>query len=754
MTPGNRPTYSPDALTAPAPVETHAPVPSEGAPAGRPGKAARMIRQFELVVKIRAYDPNVDEEGINKAYVFAMQRHGAQRRASGDPYFSHPLEVASLLADMRLDCGSIITALLHDTVEDTDATLPEIARLFGGDIARLVDGVTKLNKLEIQSDRTKQAENFRKLVVAMSQDIRVLLVKLADRLHNMRTLGYVQSAASRRRSAAETMDIYAPLAERIGMQRWRDELVDLAFGELNPEARDSIITRLDFLRSNGQELPANVIRELGATLERGGVKAEISGREKAAHSIWLKMQRKAAPFEALTDIMAFRIIVDSIPECYRALGAIHAAYPVLPGRFKDFISTPKPNGYRSVHTGVLGPEGMRIEVQIRTREMHEIAEYGLAAHWRYKQGGETHDGKQFAWIRSLLDILDHAGGPEEFLEHTKLEMFQDQVFCFTPKGDLIGLPHGATIVDFAYAVHSEVGDHCVGAKVNGRMAPVRTKLANGDQVDILTARNKMPSPEWERFVVTGRARARIRRIIRLEQRDQYISLGREIAHRIVTETGDRFSEKALAPALDRFRLDKLDDLYAALGEGLHTEGELASAIAPPAPAGGDRANEAIPPMTRRRGRPEGGKALPLKGLIPGMAVHYARCCHPLPGDPIVGIVTTGKGVTVHVSECATLEAFSHTPERWLDVDWDRRSEERHTGRVRVLLENVPGALGAMSNAIGRQGGNIVNLKFTNRASDFFECQVDIEVESQAHLANIIAVLRTESAITSIDRERT
>jgi len=768
MTPEKRPTSSGETAALAALEANGAAVAREqaaadagmaGAQAAPPRKSARMIRQYELVEKVRNYDPNVDEDGINRAYVYAMRRHGAQRRASGDPYFSHPLEVASLLADMRLDSGSIITALLHDTVEDTDATLSEIERLFGSDISRLVDGVTKLNKLEIQSDRTKQAENFRKLVVAMSEDIRVLLVKLADRLHNMRTLEYVKSMESRRRSAAETMDIYAPLAERIGMQTWRDELVDLAFAELNSEARNSIIARLDFLRSNGKELSAAVIRDLGRTLERHGVKASISGREKAAHSIWQKMQRKAAPFEALTDIMAFRVIVDTTSDCYQALGAIHAAYPVVPGRFKDFISTPKPNGYRSIHTGVIGPERMRIEVQIRTREMHEIAEYGLAAHWRYKQGGDAHDGKQFAWIRSLLDILDHAGGPEEFLEHTKLEMFQDQVFCFTPKGDLIGLPTGATVVDFAYAVHSEVGDHCVGAKVNGRMAPVRTRLANGDQVEILTARNKTPSPEWGRFVVSGRARARIRRMIRVQQRDQYVSLGKEIARRALADAGKRNSEKALTPALERFKFETADDLYAALGEGLHTAGELAATLTPASPvaeAADAAATEVAPPKRRTRAAavdPDAKTALPLKGLIPGMAVHYARCCHPLPGDSIVGIVTTGKGVTVHVSECATLEAFSHTPERWIDVDWDSRSEERHVGRVRVVLENVPGALGAMSNAIGRLGGNITNLRFTHRASDFFELSVDIDVESQGHLANIIAVLRTEPAITSIDRER-
>ncbi len=541
-----------------------------------------MIRQFELVEKVRDYDPAVNEVGINKAYIFAMQKHGSQRRASGDPYFSHPLEVAWLLADMRLDSGSIITALLHDTVEDTDASLTDIKRLFGEDIARLVDGVTKLNKIEIQSDQTKQAENFRKLVLAMSEDIRVLLVKLADRLHNMRTLGFVKSEVSRRRSAAETMDIYAPLAERIGMQPWRDELVDLAFAELNPDARNSIITRLELLRSNGRDLSEKVIFALHKTLSESGLNAEVSGREKATYSIWTKMQRKAAPFEALTDIMAFRVIVGTVEECYRALGAIHGVYQVLPGRFKDYLSTPKPNGYQSLHTGVIGPERMRIEVQIRTREMHEIAEYGLASHWRYKQGDVVHDGKQFAWIRSLLDILDEAGGAEEFLEHTKLEMFQDQVFCFTPKGDLIGLPNGATVVDFAYAVHSEVGDHCVGARINGRIAPVRSKLSNGDEIEVLTSKNKTPSPEWGQFVATGRAKARIRRLIRLEQRDQYISLGREVAKAAAAEAGLTFSDRMLRPVLKKFELETQDDLFAALGEGLFTEAELISVLAPKA----------------------------------------------------------------------------------------------------------------------------------------------------------------------------
>ena len=452
-----------------------------------------MMRQFELVELVKSYDPNADEDALNRAYVYSMKAHGAQMRASGDPYFSHPVEVAGILAQMKLDSASIVTGLLHDTVEDTVATLDDIERVFGPEIARLVDGVTKLSRIELQSDQTKQAENFRKLVLAMSEDIRVLLVKLADRLHNMQTLHFIKSDDKRRRIARETMEIYAPLAERLGMQRMKDQLEDLAFAELYPDARASILARLDFLRDKGGAMVPRIEAELQRKLAEGGLAGTVvSGREKSPYSIWRKMQRKNVAFEQLSDIMAFRVLVDGIGDCYHALGIIHSAYHVVPGRFKDYISTPKPNNYRSLHTGVIGPEQQRIEMQIRTREMHEVAELGVAAHWTYKQGAGKTEGPQYRWLRELLDILEHASGPEEFLEHTKLEMFQDQVFCFTPKGDLIALPRGATPVDFAYAVHSEIGDTCVGAKINGRLVPLRTQLGNGDQVEIVTSKAQTP----------------------------------------------------------------------------------------------------------------------------------------------------------------------------------------------------------------------------------------------------------------------
>mgnify|MGYP000863688953 CR=1 FL=1 len=714
-----------------------------------------MMRQFELVERVKSYDPAADEEAINRAYVFAMKMHGSQLRASGDPYFSHPIEVAGILTRYRLDSSSIITALLHDTIEDTPATLEDIEKLFGHEIARLVDGVTKLSRIEMQSDHAKQAENLRKLVLAMSDDIRVLLVKLADRVHNMRTLHYISKPEKRRRIALETMEIYAPLAERIGMQEMKMELEDLAFTELHGDARASIISRLNFLREQGGDLIGRILEELRNTLEEAGVKATVSGREKTPYSIWLKMQRKNVGFEQLSDIMAFRVVVDSIEDCYRALGTIHSRYPMVPNRFKDYISTPKPNGYRSLHTGVFGPERHRIEVQIRTQEMHELAELGVAAHWKYKQGGgRLTDGRQYRWLRELLDILEHAANPEEFLEHTKLEMFQDQVFAFTPKGDLISLPQGATPVDFAYAVHSEVGDTCVGAKINGRIMPLRTRLQNGDQVDIITSKAQTPNPTWERFVVTGKARARIRRFVRTQQRAQYVDLGRAILVRAFRQEGYDFADKALDGVLKIFKAASADDLIAMVGEGTLTAREVLHAVFPELKAQAQRPDNVVP--IQRKAKSEGkGKshAVPIKGLIPGMAVHFAGCCHPLPGDRIVGIVTTGKGVTIHTIDCENLEQFADTPERWLDLSWDDSDAAAHIGRVDLVVSNEPGALGTISTVIAKNMGNITNLKITNRTTEFFEMIIDIEVRDLRHLTNIIAALRATPVINSVDRAR-
>lgn len=721
-------------------------------------KPKRLMRQYDLVERVRAYDPDVNEDLLNRAYVFSMQAHGMQLRASGDPYFSHPLEVAGLLTDMKMDSTTIATGLLHDTVEDTLASLDDIQKQFGPSVARLVDGVTKLSRIELQTDQAKQAENFRKLVLAMSEDIRVLLVKLADRLHNMRTLHYLQDSEKRRRIARETLEIYAPLAERIGIEKMQHELEDLAFAELYPDARASIVTRLEFLRSEGGKLVDKIMGELRRVIAENGVKAEVEGREKTPYSIWRKMQRKNVAFEQLSDIMAFRIQVDAVEQCYQVLGVIHSHYSVVPGRFKDYISTPKPNQYQSLHTGVIGPERQRIEIQIRTHKMHEVAELGVAAHWDYKAGGVPTDGQQYRWLRELLDIVEHAQKPEEFLENTKLELFQDQVFCFTPKGDLIALPRGATPVDFAYAVHSGVGDTCVGAKVNGRMVPLRTVLRNGDQVDIIRQKGGSPSPAWERFVVSGKARACIRRFIRAQQRTEFILLGRSMMDKLCKQEGVEFSDKVFESIAKNFQSATVDDLFANIGASLQPLRDVFNAAYPGHKAKPPEKTEVLAEkLSAPKLKPKLGTApLTLKGLIPGMAVHYARCCHPLPGDSIVGIVTTGKGVTIHTADCETLESFARTPERWIDVGWgDGHGVEGNelVGRLSVVLTNKPNSFGALTTVIGKNGGNINNFKIINRTPDFFDVLVDIEVKDASHLTNIIAALRANAAINSVERTK-
>ncbi|WP_114377735.1 RelA/SpoT family protein [Elioraea thermophila] len=716
-----------------------------------------------LIERVRAYDPRADLPLIFRALDFAAAAHAGQTRDNGDPYITHPVEVATILTDFRVDTSSIVTALLHDVVEDTGTTLADVERGFGRDVARLVDGVTKLNRLELTSERSKQAENFRKLVLAMSEDIRVLLVKLADRLHNMRTLRFVRDENRRRRIAAETLEIYAPLAERIGMDQIKTELETLAFRELQPDAYASIMNRIAFLRGEGADLIERVTEELRKLMTEAGIAAEVTGREKSPYSIWLKMHRRNVAFEQLSDIMAFRVIVGSIDECYRALGIVHSAYRVVPGRFKDYISTPKPNGYRSLHTGVMLPEGQKIEVQIRTREMHEIAEYGVAAHWHYKDKGSipAPDPHQYRWLRSLLEILEQASGPEEFLEHTKLEMFRDQVFCFTPKGDLITLPRGATPVDFAYAVHSEVGDTCVGAKINGRIMPLRTELANGDQVEIITARGHTPNPEWERFVVTGKARARIRRFVHAQAKARSIEQGRAMLVKAFRQEGVEGGEKVLEGVLKTLKQASLEDLYAAVGSGAIGPREVVFAAYPelrPRP----RPTPLLPAMSPRSARPqpsgreeEARRAVPIAGLVSGMAVHYAGCCHPLPGDRIVGIITTGKGVTIHTADCPTLESFAATPERFIDVSWDTDTlaEAKHTGRLAVVTANQPGALSTLTTVIAKREGNISNLKIVGRSPEFFEMLVDLEVRDLSHLGDIIAALRASPHIRSVERAR-
>jgi guanosine-3',5'-bis(diphosphate) 3'-pyrophosphohydrolase len=734
-------------------------VSSEAAKLGR----VPVIRQFELTEKVRAYDPKADTAMLDAAYVLAMQAHGQQTRENGDPYITHPLAVADILAGYRLDTASIVTALLHDVIEDTPVTLAELERRFGPAIGGLVDGVTKLTRLELQSDRTKQAENFRKLVLAMSKDIRVLLVKLADRLHNMRTLHYVQNPERRQRIARETMEIYAPLAERIGMDALKTELQNLSFAQLEPEAFDTIQARLNFLRGQGADVIEEVREELfRVCAENGAEPVEVTGREKSPYSIWEKMQRRNVAFEQLSDIMAFRVVMPSRDPCYMALGAIHAAYPVIAGRFKDYISTPKSNGYRSLHTGVTlrEPRNQKIEIQIRTADMHDIAENGVAAHWLYKQAdASSSELQRFRWVQDLLEILENSQAADEFLENTKLELYQDQVFCFTPKGQLIELPRGATSIDFAYAVHSQVGDKCVGAKVNGRLMPLRHVLQNGDQVEIMTARDGVPSPAWERFVVTGKARARIRRYVAQQQRQNYIDSGRATLAKAFRQEGLDGSEKVLEAALKGLKAASLDDLYVSVGNGNVGPKDVVHAAYPElrqtlrAP----RMLPSLPPRPGRVSARDGG--MPITGLVTGMAVHYAGCCHPVPGDHIVGIVTTGKGVTIHTRDCQTLESFAATPERFIDVGWEAPAMNAggktpaHTGRISAIAVNQPNTLASLTNAVAKHDGAVTNLKITNRQQDFFEVVLDVEVRDLRHLSNVIAGLRAASGVTQVERAR-
>jgi GTP diphosphokinase / guanosine-3',5'-bis(diphosphate) 3'-diphosphatase len=694
-----------------------------------------MLRQYELVERVKSYDPDADEALINRAYVFSVAAHGSQKRASGDPYFSHPIEVAGILTDLHLDDETIVTAILHDTIEDTVATREEIERKFGPAIARMVDGVTKLSKIEAQSENERAAENLRKFLLAMSDDIRVLLVKLADRLHNMRTLHFIKDEAKRRRIARETMDIYAPLAERIGMYEFMNEMQSLAFRELEPDAYSSISKRLEQLHAGGGDQIARIGSGLKLLLSRAGIEADVSGREKHPYSIWKKMAERHISFEQLSDVMAFRAIVPDEDACYRALGVIHRRWPMVPGRFKDYVSTPKRNGYRSLHTAVIHSEKMRIEIQIRSSEMHAQAEYGYAAHWTYKQGQKRPDipGR---WISDLVEILDNAETPEELLEHTRMAMYQDRIFAFTPKGELFQLPKGATPVDFAYAVHTKLGNEAVGAKINGRVVPLRTPIENGDQVTILKSKAQEPQPAWLNFVVTGKARAAIRRYVRNKERGESISLGRKIYDEIITRLPAQLGKDAQAAALKRLKLPDETTLMEAIARRTVTDAQVMDALMP----GSAGADVTAAPAQR--------EAISIKGLTPGVAFVLSSCCHPVPGDRIVGLRRADEPIAVHAIDCPMLA--SGIDADWVDLAWGDRSEGAVTELVTVL-KNEPGALGVMAGIFGTHKANILNLKLESRDESFHTFRVSLEVSDLHHLTRILATLRAADAVSSAER---
>ena len=731
------------------------------------------MRQYELVERVRRYNPHADEALLNRAYVYAMKAHGSQKRASGDPYMSHPLEVAAILTELKLDDATIVAAVLHDTIEDTEATREEIDRLFGHEIGELVDGLTKIRRLDLVSKKAAQAENLRKLLLAVSSDIRVLLVKLADRLHNMRTLHFVPPE-KRARIAEETLDIYAPLAGRMGMQSMREELEDLAFRHFRPDAYETISKRLvDFFSESGS-LVTKIETELRDRLQAAGLKVDVKGRLKKPYSIWRKMERKSISFEQLSDILGFRLIVNTVEDCYAVLGIVHRAWPSVPGRFKDYISTPKQNDYRSIHTTVVGPSRQRVELQIRSIEMNEIADYGIAAHALYKDdaaNGVGHESRAYTWLRRTVEQLAE-GDPEEFLEHTKLELFHDQVFCFTPKGRLIALPRGATAIDFAYAVHTVVGNSAVGCKVNGRIVPLLAPLHNGDEVEIVCAEGQVPPAAWESIAVTGKARAAIRRSTREAVRKQYAGLGRRIIERAFVRAGKTYEDERLKAALPRLARPTLDDVLAAVGRGEIYSGDVVRAVYPDykgertisqpvgkAEAGwfGLKQAEGLVfkvPGAQSDSHPEPTtQAIPIRGIESDLPVKFAPNGGAVPGDRIIGILTKGEGITIYPIQSPSLMAFDDQPERWLDVRWDIEEghRQRFPAQISVTVINEPGTLAQIATVIGENDGNIDTLTVTGPSQDFREMLIDIEVWDLKHLNAILSQLRMRPVVSKADR---
>jgi GTP pyrophosphokinase len=724
----------------------------------------RMMRQYDLVDRVRAYNPNTDEDLLNRAYVYAMMAHGEQTRASGDPYFSHPLEVAAILTDLKLDDATIVAALLHDTIEDTEATRTEIDTIFGHEIGALVEGLTKLKRLELVSREAKQAENLRKLLLAISDDVRVLLIKLADRLHNMRTLEFVPPA-SRQRIAEETLDIYAPLAGRMGMHEMREELEDQSFRTINPDAYAVVTQRLDALADRNRNLIGEIESQLSANLQQNGIDARVYGRRKRPFSIWNKMERKSVGFEQLSDIYGFRVILTDIEACYRALGVVHTTWPVVPGRFKDYISTPKQNDYRSIHTTVIGPGQQRVELQLRTEEMDQIAEIGIAAHAFYKDGVESptellkRESNAFAWLRRTIEILSESSNPEEFLEHTKLELFHDQVFCFTPKGKLIALPRHANVIDFAYSVHTDVGNSAVGGKINGKLVPLASELQNGDEVEVIVSAAQLAPPSaWESLARTGKARAAIRRATRAAVRDQYAELGRHIVLRLFARAKIEYADDKLKGALPRLARTSIEEVMASVGRGELRASDVARAMYP------DYKEERVgrfagkkDPATDAAAKPGGAgrvtSVIPIQGINSGLPVKFAPNGGAVPGDRIVGIVTPGEGITIYPIQSPALKDFEDMPERWLDVKWDIDESTPQRFPARLFLQNVnePGSLAQIAGVIAEHDGNIDNINMSRRSPDFTELTIDLEVYDLKHLSAIIAQLRAKAVVARVER---
>ena len=728
-----------------------------------PKTSQKYLRQYELVELVKKYDPSANEALLNKAYVYSVQAHGKQLRHSGDPYYAHPIEVAGIVASLKLDIATICTALLHDVLEDTDASVQELSDEFTPEIAELVDGVTKLGQVEMSrpnlSRERAQAENFQKFILAVSKDVRVLLVKLCDRLHNMRTLQYHPKQASRERIARETLEIFAPLARRIGVDKICTELEELSFKHINPAAHESIERRLEEWRSTQGEAISQVFTSLKNTLNDAGLDARVYGREKRAYGIWRKLQRQNISFDDVADIYAFRVIVETPAQCYQTLGILHEAYRAVPSRFRDFISVPKPNGYQSLHTTIRTEENRRVEIQIRTERMEDVANRGVAAHWAYKDESYAYDpasaqasgGDPLKRIRPLIEMMEQSGDADEFLDNVKLEMFTDQVFTFTPKGDLIALPRGASPIDFAYAVHTQVGDTCIGAIVNGRDVPLRTHLDNGDVVKIVRGGAAEPPPNWESIATTGRARQALRRLTREGETEEFRRIGETLASHAFKREGKDLDSAVLTDALKRLKMSDEDTVFETLGRGELSMTEFVEAVFP----------------GQHDGEDEGGvQGLDLidddsvglyvkgEGLHPGTGLHLANCCSPISGDRIIGVQEPGRGIIIHTIDCDELAAKEDQLDDWIDLAWRRAAEQAaSTARVITTVQHVPGALADVTKIIGESQGNLTNIKTLRRSPTFFDMVIDVEVRDARHIMSIIAALRASAFVVKVNRSR-
>lgn len=719
-----------------------------------------MMRLNDILDMISAYNPEADLDLIKKAYVFAAKVHQGQTRRSGEPYLTHPMEVAGILAGMKLDIPSIATAFLHDTVEDTVATLEEIEQLFGAEVKDLVDGVTKLSKVKFTTSEERQAENFRKMIMAMAKDIRVIIIKLADRLHNMRTLEHMVEM-KQMDIAQETIDIYAPIANRLGIQGMKVELEDLCLKFLKPDIYHLIDEQIKKGQARRDKFSKEVREVIVDKMKEHNIPCEVQGRIKHYYSIWKKMERQHIPFDQIHDIAAFRLIVDSVQQCYEVLGAIHALWKPVPGRFRDFIAMPKANNYQSLHTTVIGPQGERVEFQIRTHDMHLVAEHGIAAHWKYKEGRliEDKDEMKFKWIRKLLEWQNELSDPAEFLDTVKLDLFADDVYVFTPKGKLLELPRGSTPLDFAYAIHTDVGHSCVGAKINGKIVPLRYNLRSGDTVEIITSKKTQPHKDWLSFVATSRAKAKIRQRLRLEEHEKVVLIGRELLEKACRKYKLNVNTVVKSKELEEFAKKSSYDvemILANIGYGKISPKQIISLFLPEGgeesdsrEAPGQRAQESV--ISKIVSKIKSSKGLVKVGGMGDMLVSFGKCCNPIPGDPIIGFVTRGRGVSVHVTNCA--KVLGQNPERLIRVEWDISNAALRIARVKVVCADLPGVLAKMTEAITSQGSNIAGASITVNEDKTATNSFDVEIKDLAQLRNVMKALERVKGIISVERVR-